>query len=50
MSDAQWKVLIIDENTKTILDNVVKEDEILNENITSTFMSLLNNSSEAPFL
>ncbi|EHK99610.1 putative protein transport protein sec1 [Glarea lozoyensis 74030] len=28
-----WKVLVIDENSKKIIDNVVKEDDILNENI-----------------
>jgi hypothetical protein len=31
----QWKVLVIDEGSKKILDNVVKEDDILNENIAS---------------
>ncbi|KAG9243781.1 Sec1 family protein [Calycina marina] len=30
-----WKVLIIDENSKKIIDNAVKEDDILNENITN---------------
>jgi len=29
-------VLVIDEGSKKILDNVVKEDDILNENIAST--------------
>lgn len=33
----QWKVLVIDEGAKKILDNVVKEDDILNENIASTW-------------
>jgi hypothetical protein len=28
-------VLVIDENSKKIIDNVVKEDDILNENIAS---------------
>lgn len=32
----QWKVLVIDETSKKIIDNVVKEDDILNENIAST--------------
>lgn len=32
----QWKVLVIDEAAKKIIDNVVKEDDILNENIAST--------------
>jgi syntaxin-binding protein 1 len=31
----QWKVLVIDEGAKKIIDNVVKEDDILNENIAS---------------
>lgn len=29
-------MLVIDEFTKKIIDNVVKEDDILNENIAST--------------
>lgn len=32
---SQWKVLVIDEGAKKIIDNVVKEDDILNENIAS---------------
>jgi hypothetical protein len=32
----QWKVLVLDEGTKKLLDNVVKEDDILNQNIAST--------------
>ncbi|OWP03145.1 Sec1 family superfamily protein [Marssonina coronariae] len=31
----QWKVLVIDELTKKIIDNVVKEDDILSENIAN---------------
>jgi hypothetical protein len=31
----QWKVLILDEESKKIIDNVVKEDDILNHNIAS---------------
>ncbi|CAG8974407.1 hypothetical protein HYALB_00010047 [Hymenoscyphus albidus] len=30
-----WKVLVIDEYSKKILDNAVKEDDILNENIAN---------------
>ena len=30
-------MLVIDEGSKKILDNVVKEDDILNENIASTW-------------
>jgi len=36
---AQWKVLVIDEGAKKIIDNVVKEDDILNENIASMLRS-----------
>lgn len=36
---SQWKVLVIDEAAKKIIDNVVKEDDILNENIASMFLS-----------
>ncbi|RYP07471.1 hypothetical protein DL764_002478 [Monosporascus ibericus] len=31
----QWKVLVIDESSKKIIDNVVKEDDILNHNIAN---------------
>ncbi|KAI9780253.1 MAG: vacuolar sorting protein VPS33/slp1 [Geoglossum umbratile] len=31
----EWKVLVIDEATKKLIDNVVKEDDILNENVTN---------------
>jgi syntaxin-binding protein 1 len=31
----QWKALVVDEQTKKLLDNILKEDDILNENITS---------------
>lgn len=37
----QWKVLVVDTDSKRILDNVVKEDDILNENIASTCSVLL---------
>lgn len=33
---SQWKVLVVDEFSKKILDNVAKEDDILNQNIAST--------------
>jgi syntaxin-binding protein 1 len=29
----QWKVLVVDENSQKIIDNVVKQDDILNHNI-----------------
>jgi len=35
LTRAKWKVLVIDEGAKKIIDNVIKEDDILNENITS---------------
>lgn len=31
----QWKVLITDEESRKLIDNVVKEDDILDSNITS---------------
>lgn len=36
----QWKVLVVDEESRKIIDNVVKEDDILNENITSAHAQL----------
>lgn len=34
-SRAQWKVLVIDATSKKIIDNAVKEDDILHHNIAS---------------
>jgi syntaxin-binding protein 1 len=31
----EWKVLVLDENSKRLVDNVAKEDDILNENVTN---------------
>ena len=31
----QWKVLVVDRQSKKILDNAVAEDDILNQNIAS---------------
>ena len=31
----QWKVMVLDATSKRLLDGVVKEDDILKENITS---------------
>ena len=31
----QWKILVVDETSKKILDNAVKEDDVLNQNIAS---------------
>lgn len=33
---SQWKVLVVDEDSRKLLDNTVKEDDVLNQNITST--------------
>ncbi|KAK2806196.1 hypothetical protein FQN50_005919 [Emmonsiellopsis sp. PD_5] len=30
-----WKVLVVDEGSRKLIDNAVKEDDILNENVTS---------------
>lgn len=35
-STQQWKVFVLDEGSKRLIDNVVTMDEILNENVTST--------------
>ncbi|KAH6614166.1 Sec1-like protein [Boeremia exigua] len=35
MTRGDWKVLILDEDSKKLIDNVVKEDDILNSNITN---------------
>lgn len=31
----QWKILIVDEESQKLTNNVVKEDDILNSNITN---------------
>lgn len=31
----QWKVLVVDEKSRKLLDATVKEDDILNHNVTS---------------
>lgn len=31
----QWKVLVVDEASRKLIDNAVKEDDILNLNVTS---------------
>jgi hypothetical protein len=36
-------VLVIDESSKKIIDNVVKEDDILNENIASMWEREIQN-------
>ena len=38
---AQWKILIVDEDSQRLINNVVKEDDILNLNITSMRPPLL---------
>ncbi|ORY65302.1 Sec1 family superfamily [Pseudomassariella vexata] len=35
ITQGDWKVLVIDENSKKVIDNVVKEDDILNQNIAN---------------
>lgn len=35
VAKGEWKVLVVDEDSRKVLDNVVKEDDILNENITN---------------
>jgi hypothetical protein len=40
VSASQWKVLVVDETSRKLLDNVVKEDDILNHNVTSKHGSL----------
>lgn len=35
MTRGDWKILIVDEDSKKLIDNVVKEDDILNSNITN---------------
>lgn len=32
----QWMVLVVDEESRKLMDNAVKEDDILNENVTRT--------------
>ncbi|KAI9836567.1 MAG: hypothetical protein M1819_001199 [Sarea resinae] len=34
-AQGEWKVLVIDETSKKLIDNVLKEDDILNENVTN---------------
>lgn len=34
-SQKQWKVLVVDGKSRKLIDNVMREDDILNENITS---------------
>lgn len=38
----QWKVLVTDETSKKLIDNVVKEDNILHENVTSEVTSKMH--------
>ncbi|KAF2747749.1 Sec1-like protein [Sporormia fimetaria CBS 119925] len=35
ITGGDWKVLVVDEESRRLIDNVVKEDDILNENITN---------------
>lgn len=36
ITHGDWKVLVLDPDSRRIVDNVLDTDEILNENITST--------------
>jgi len=38
----QWKVLVVDPDSRRLIDNVLEEDAILNENITSTYVHPAN--------
>lgn len=33
--DLQWKVMVLDSGSRRIIDGVVREDDILKENVTS---------------
>jgi hypothetical protein len=35
MSFPQWKVLVVDEESRRLIDNVLREDDILHGNVTS---------------
>ncbi|KAK3390946.1 Sec1 family protein [Podospora didyma] len=35
ITPGEWKVLVVDENSKKVLDNTVKEDDLLNHNIAN---------------
>jgi syntaxin-binding protein 1 len=35
ITNDDWKVLVVDEHSKKVIDNVAKEDDILNQNIAS---------------
>lgn len=35
-SSLQWKVVVLDAGSKRLIDGVVKEDDVLKENVTST--------------
>lgn len=39
-------MLVLDEGSKKIIDNVVKEDDILNENIASRSLLIPENSKK----
>jgi syntaxin-binding protein 1 len=34
---SQWKVLVVDEGSRKLIDNVVSEDDILTHNVTSIY-------------
>ncbi|KAG5959938.1 hypothetical protein E4U57_000383 [Claviceps arundinis] len=41
ITQGDWKCLIVDENSRKIVDNVVTEDEVLNINIASQSSTML---------
>ena len=38
LTEQQWKVLVVDEDSRQIIDNVVREDDILQEKVMSMFL------------
>ena len=36
ITKGDWKVLVLDPDSRRLIDNVIHQDEILNENVTST--------------
>lgn len=38
---AQWKVLVVDENSRKLINAAVKEEEILNLNVSSELVRVL---------
>lgn len=51
---SEWKVLVVDEGSRKLMDNVTKEDDILNEGVTNLEMieqrRPMNKESDAVYL